>query len=184
VGRTRQSLSPTACELLHAIWRLEKELIPQGKGVTKIELATSLGVDESYIPKMVHEIQRISDEYIIKRSYTPPENKGLPGRPLTSYHLNHDKIVTWPETSLILLELLKYMPERVGRISREEFVNHLKQKLGLDESFTQDRIDWGIECRYVEVSRDGKYIHSGDRTFGEKDYLEFLRNAFLSSRSN
>jgi hypothetical protein len=160
------------------------ELEPQGKAVTSKHLAKLLNIKKGYAQKIIHDAQKISENYIVDRSYTPLERKGKRGAPLVSYHLNHARFVTRPDTAFILLTLLEYPlthpPEEIYSINRVEFTNYLTAEYGINESVAQDRIDWAIDNSYIIASEDRMGIYYGDKISCEKDYLDLLKEVFLS----
>jgi hypothetical protein len=160
------------------------ELEPQGKAITSKYLAGRLGIEKGYVQRLVSDTQKISENYINVRRHTPPERKGKRGAPLVSYHLNHQKFVTRKDTAFILLVLLeyplKYPPEEMFRIERNEFVEYLTTEHRLDEGIVQERIEWGIDNFYITASEDRTRIYYGDKVLCERDYLLLLKQELPS----
>jgi hypothetical protein len=159
--------------LLYAIWEIQSEFGNYGKGVTRKEMAARLGKTENRVSGIIHSIQSASASYLRAVPHPPPGKEGERGHPLNHYHLNHEEIVTIPETARILLELTEFPSEMKLRINRNEFVKYLMQsgKVKEPEHRIQRRISWAIEKSYLYGSEDGDYIWPHGRIDCEREYL-------------
>ena len=179
-----RQISPAICEVLYAIWELEIKLKPLGRGATGAEIAKMLHIKENYLSQLLHEIKGMPIEYLRKGTHN--QNKGKlsrkKGRPLTTYHPNHDNLITIPETALIFLELLKFPTELRYYVNRDEFVAYLIKTFEFNETFIQERIDWAIKVSYIQKrSRKiggNEYIRPLSRIDRERDWLEIVAKRY------
>jgi hypothetical protein len=139
------------------------------------DIAMMLDRKKNYVSGVIHEINKISGDYLIRpTTFFPTEKEGQPGRPFSYYYLNQRDFVTITETAFILLNLSSFPQEAVGRISREKYVRHLTDNFGFDEEFVQGRISWAIEKEYLYADKSNDFIWPHERLSCERGYLNLL----------
>ncbi len=176
-----RALSPTVCKVLNAIWQLEIKLKPQARAATRKEIAKRLGMKETYLSQILHDISKLPVSYLV--TGTNSFNKQLRGRPLTTYYPNHENLTTVPETALILLELLRFPTEQMFYVDRGKFATHLKDTFGFSASFIKEKIDWAIGASYIHKRhQQSRYILALPRIDCEKEWLQMIAKRYKANK--
>src|SRR6266852_4628516 len=122
------ALSPAHSELLFAVWRWETEPATHGRPITSSDLASILGWSRARVQNVIREIRKISGNCLeIYHQHTQSHQSG--GRPMDSFLLNQNEIVTFPETTFMLLQLttFPFPPDQPFRVSRKAFEEHMQE---------------------------------------------------------
>lgn len=174
-----RTLSKAVCDVLEAIWQLEVKLEPKARGATTEEIADKIGRKEGYVRQLIYEINQMSEEiskmigipieYLA--TYENIEDEG-PGRPHNTYLLNHDNLVTEPETALILLELQRTPKVKRYYVARSDFAKYLADELGFTDGSTNMRIDLAIGNAYINSDQETGFLRPSPRIRCEKRWLD------------
>jgi hypothetical protein len=167
------SLNRTQSDLLFAVWQWETHTAEHWKPVTVRELAASLGWRENKVYTVVRSIAKVSDTCL--KNYRQHPESGI-GRPVDSYRLNQDEIVTFPETAFMLLQLTRFpmaMPFRVDRAAFEQAM----QEIGINRALVADRIDTNIKVGYIR-EYPPKYISPDGKIERDRHFIEMLADQF------
>jgi hypothetical protein len=164
---------------LYQVWLIEYQL--GMKQATRTRVARVLGVKPSYLGKIISQIWKISEDCYI-RSHRLHGGKGTqkPGPPRVYYELIGDRLVTFPETALILLRLMDAHQQIPRRVERNNFVKRLIAETNLDEAVIVNRIDWARKNDYVVYDEDATNLACLERAALERSYLEMVAKHFSS----
>lgn len=179
------ALSPAHSELLFAVWRWETEPAAHTRRITSSDLSSILGWSRGRVQRVVREIRKILGN---EDPSTGGKVYGLDiyhqqtqsGRPLDSFLLNQNEIVTFPETAFMLLQLttFPFAPDQPFRVNRKAFEERM-QESGMSQSLITDRIEKNIQVGYIHAYElpSGYIFYSGkverDRSFIERLAREF-----------
>jgi hypothetical protein len=161
--------------LMLAIWKLQTKN-PPAQHITTADLARVTKQPRDAVARLIGRIneRRWGKQYFLVTRL--PDESGGRGRARNSYQLNPQKVVTFPETAIALLELASYGPSPF-RIRRSEFESFLVRKYSMDAMFLQERLDEAIKAGYVEIPASG-YIWRSALIESERAYLELLKEEF------
>lgn len=173
-----RALSQIESRVLYQVWRIEEELGMQK--ATRTRLAQALGIEPSYLAKIVSRIRRISEEAYLQpyRLHASSKPRRPSGPPRVYYELNGAHFATFPETAFLLLELLDYPKEVSRRVNSADFFRSMTANTTLDDSSISARVEWALQNDYLASDEDGAYIACQERTLLEKPYLELLAGHF------
>jgi hypothetical protein len=159
------------------VWRIEQKLGTQQ--ATRNRLSKALAMKPSYLGRVVSRITEISKDCYLKphRLHSRAEGR-RPGPPHIYYDLIGERLATFPETALLLLELMASPKELPGRINYPEFVARMTNISDLTEDTIKTRIQWAMENDYLIMDDAGDYIASLERSAHERPYLERLASHF------
>lgn len=177
------TLTPTQAELLFAIWKLET-MEPPPSHITEASLAKELKKKERNVRRIIADIRKSSKQFLLQESFYPPKKAGEKkrrGRPHVAYRLNHDHVVTYPETALMLLRLEIFPQDKAFRIRRKDFEEEFAKETGLELGFIKRRID--VNAEYIKSDTDGNIFPSHEILARERTFLELLAAEFIPPNS-
>jgi hypothetical protein len=163
-------LTKSQADLLFKILELQQSA--RTSRITNKLLAEETKMAEGTVRRIANRLVRVAQQYGYLDVHNIKSGK-QPGRPKHHYLLNPKKIVTLPETALLLLELLKFPEKMPLLIDRAEFEKHLISVHGIEARLVPDRIVAAMEIGYIETEYDG-LIYPSQRTSCERLYLELL----------
>jgi hypothetical protein len=172
------ALSPAHSELLFAVWKMETDSTRHGKPITCRVLADSLRSKLPTVQRLIREIEDVSPSCLVNSPLYHEPHK--PGRPRDSYRLNQEQIVTFPETAILLIQLVNFPPEKPYRINRVAFERHMTG-LGMDPIWVGDRISANILAGYVREYAGFGYIYPSEKFEREKSFIEKLATEYKSA---
>jgi hypothetical protein len=171
-----KTVTATQAKVLFAIWTLQTKR-DRRTDITVLDLSGKLAFDASYVRKILSEIERMSEKYVLIHSCAPAVATVKRGRPLRSYQLNHEWLVTLPETASLLLELLSFPPEKQFRIRRSSFEEHITSRWSIEPELVHDRVDWSIGAGYID-DQIPDFLYPTDRIQCEQSYMELLAREY------
>lgn len=161
------------CDLLHALWRLERRCDLHGKAVQLDDLAAELGASSGSVSVRVHRLNKhsVGVRYIAINSFFP---KGNLRKRRSVYSLIGSTGVTSEDTAVMLLALVGYPHKFTHKIERLAFVNHVVETYGFAADWVERSITWAIKQSYLYADKQRRFIFPHERIDRERGYLELL----------
>ena len=150
--------------------------------VTATDLAAHLGFPASHIRRLIRQVRSAFPDYIKEVQCFPASRHGH-GRSALSFHLNHDRVATFPETAFVLLQLLSFKTDDAFRVPRAEFEEAMSVKLEVALPRIRGRIEWGLSVGYVESILPG-FLHPMEKIHRDREYLQLLASPHTNPMSN
>src|SRR5438105_1769015 len=138
---------------MFAVWKLQTRRRPP-QHITVIDLAEALRCPQKTVSTVVRRLaMRQGKHYLTERQAPAADGRG--GRAPMSYSLDTERVVTFPETALALLELAKYPRTSPFRIKRDDFERYVSSIFGIPLRFLRGRLNKAIKAGYITVPSYG-----------------------------